>query len=163
MSWWRNAPAYTLLYAVEVPASGGDTHFGSLVRLYDELDDDSREKWKGLMVRHRNPSPYFRDLPHNERAHLHPLLQRHPEINRQLVFASPGYAKEVKGCSPEESEDILQRLATSLETPDFVQKWQAGDLLVWDNRAVVHRATRYNETLTRHMWRISIRAKSQTA
>ena len=153
---YREAPpAITMLYALEVPERGGDTQFSSLYRLYDELDDETRAAWASLEVEHESSVTYFKDAP--DRRSVHPLVLCHPDSGRHLVFASPGYTRRVIGVPEDESVAILQRIADALEALDVAHRWQPHDLLVWDNRAVVHRATEYDLREARCLWRISVR------
>jgi taurine dioxygenase len=154
MSYRKHPPAFTLLYAVAVPRGGGDTQFASLYRLYETLEPAAREHWASLEVEHVARSSYFDDS--SDRRSVHPLLRRHPENGRPVVFASPAYARKVLGLSDADSERLLHRLATAIDPPDVIHRWQANDLLVWDNRAVVHRATDHDPGEIRNMWRVAV-------
>lgn len=153
---FREHPAeFTLLYAREVPARGGDTQFVSLYRLYEDLDPNTRVAWEPLQVEYETNSSYFDSDP--DRSSIHALIQRHPDTGRRLVFASPCYMRRVVGLSETESKAILQRVADAIEPPDVAHHWRPNDLLVWDNRAVVHRATEFDPAEKRSLWRISVR------
>jgi alpha-ketoglutarate-dependent taurine dioxygenase len=158
MSFRARGPEITMLHAVTVPRTGGDTHFASLYRLYESLDPATREAWSALEVEHVARSSHFDNYA--DRASVHPLLREHPDSGRPLVFASPAYTKRVLGVSAAESEAILERIARALELPDMVHRWQVGDVVTWDNRAVLHRATEHDERETRELWRVSVRLAS---
>jgi taurine dioxygenase len=153
-SFRNHPPEFTLLYAVEVPTRGGDTEYTSLVRVHDELDEATRTAWRSLDVEHEARSRRFDRDP--DRCSVHPLVRRHPDSGRSLVFASPAYTRRVLGVSDSESCAILRRVAEALEPPDLSHRWRPGDLLAWDNRAVVHRATPYDDRERRELWRISV-------
>jgi taurine dioxygenase len=154
MSYRRHPPAITFLYAVAVPASGGDTHFSSLYRLYDELDPATREAWSAFEVEHEARSASLDR--YRDRLNVHPLVRRHPDSGRWLVFASPAYTKRVIGLSGTDSDRVLRRLDAAIGRPDAVHRWQEHDLLVWDNRAVLHRATPHDDRERRYLWRVAI-------
>jgi taurine dioxygenase len=153
-SFRKRPPAFTMLYAVHVPSRGGETEFSSLYRLYEECDEETRRAWSTLDVEHETNSSYFDGHP--DRRTRHPLVPRHPDTGRRLVYASPGYTRRVIGVSAAESDGILQRISAALEPPDIVHRWRPNDILVWDNRALVHRATEYDTTERRELWRLSI-------
>ena len=153
-SFQKQPAELTLLYAVEVPECGGDTDFSSLYRVYDELDRATREAWGRLEVEHEASSRHFD--AHPDRRNVHALIRRHPDSGRRLVYASPPYARAVLDLPHAHSRAILRRVADALEPPDYVHRWQPGDLLVWDNRALVHRATGYDGSEPRQLWRLSI-------
>lgn len=153
-SYRRRPPAFTMLYARAVPARGGETEFWSLYRLYAELDEATRDVWRRLEVEHDTTASVF--AASADRGARHPLVARHPDSGRQLVYASPSYARRVIGVGREESDGILRRIASALGRPDVVHHWRAHDLLVWDNRAAAHRATPYDATERRELWRLSI-------
>jgi alpha-ketoglutarate-dependent taurine dioxygenase len=153
-SFRKRPPEFTMLYAVHVPSRGGETEFSSLYRLYEECDEETRSAWSTLEVEHETNSSYFDGHP--DRRARHPLVPRHPDTGRRLVYASPRYTRRVIGVSAEESDGILQRISASLEHPDIVHRWRPSDILVWDNRALVHRATEYDTTERRELWRLSI-------
>lgn len=73
----------------------------------------------------------------------HPAVIRHPVLDREALYVSSGFTLRVEGLDDTDSRDLLARLFTFLEAPARVQMvtWQPGDLLLWDNRQVIHRAT----------------------
>jgi len=158
MSYRANPAAITMLYAVQVPSRGGDTEYTSLYRLYDELDEETRRAWAALEVEHETRSSYFADDP--DRRTVRPLIQRHPDSGRSLVFASPAYTQRVLGLADADSRAILDRVARAIEPPDYAHRWRENDLIVWDNRAVLHRATEYDPTEQRCLWRASIHLRT---
>jgi alpha-ketoglutarate-dependent taurine dioxygenase len=153
-SFREQPPEFTMLYALQVPSRGGETEFSSLYRIYEECDEQTCSAWSTLEVEHETNKSYFDEHP--DRRTRHPLVLRHPDTGRRVVYASPPYMRRVLGVSAEESSRILQRISASLEPPDLVHRWRPNDVLVWDNRAVAHRATAYDETERRELWRLSI-------
>jgi taurine dioxygenase len=155
MSYRKHPPAITFLYAVTVPPTGGDTEFISLYRLYEELDPATREALTPFDAEHETRSSVFDQDP--DRRNVHPLVQRHPESGRRLLFVSPAYTKKVIGVSDGESDRLLRRVHEAIDRPDAVHRWQENDLIVWDNRAVLHRATPHDEREARYLWRVGVR------
>lgn len=153
-SYRRRPPAFTMLHAVAVPARGGETQFWSLYRLYAGCDAATRARWSGLEVEHDTTSTFFAVAA--DRGARHPLVARHPDTGRSLVYASPHYARRVIGVPAAESEAILRRITAALDGPDLVYRWRPNDVLVWDNRAVAHRATPYDASERRELWRLSV-------
>lgn len=154
-------PAFTMLYAVAVPARGGDTEFWNLYRLYADCDRDTRRAWRALDVEHDTDARAFADDP--DRRARHPLVPRHPDTGRRVVYASPRYARRVIGVPAETSDGILRRVEAALGPPDVIHRWRPHDILVWDNRAVAHRATPYDAAERRELWRLSIALGSAPA
>jgi taurine dioxygenase len=153
-SFQKRPAELTVLYALATPERGGDTEFASFYRLYDGLDEPTRAAWAGLEVEYEATSSQFDGDP--DRRNLHPLVRTHPDTGRRLVYASPPYMRRVIGLPEAESRAILDRVAVALEPPDVVFRWRPRDLLIWDNRAVAHRATAYDRRELRHLWRLSV-------
>jgi len=63
---------------------------------------------------------------------------------------------KVIGLSDARSQAVLDRITEATERPDVVHRWKGNDLIVWDNRAVIHRATAFDEQETRRLWRVSV-------
>jgi taurine dioxygenase len=158
MSYRADPPALTLLHAIEVPSRGGDTHYASLYRLFDSLDAETRAAWSELEVEHVTRSAHIARL--DDHAAVHPLVRHHPDSGRPLLFASPAYMRRVLGLDAERSAAILARIAAAIEPPDIVHRWQPGDLVVWDNRAALHRATPHDPAERRELWRLSVQVAS---
>ena len=72
------------------------------------------------------------------------------------MFASPGYAARAIGLEKEASDALLARLRESAIRADVAHRWKGNDLLVWDNRAVLHSATPFDERHQRRLWRLSV-------
>lgn len=152
---YRDRPALgSMLYAVELPDSGGDTGFANMVKAYAALPKRLKMEIEGkyaLFCSTRNPSL----------SALHPIARTHPETGRKSIFVNPQLTKGIDGMDPTESAEILDELYEHCKNPDFIywHKWRTGDLTFWDNRCVLHIAdhTRLNDpTYIRHMHRTTI-------
>ena len=157
----------TLLYGVITPeTSGGDTLFSNMYLAWDALEPELRERLEGLQAVHSFVTSYERNyirarkLSEQEKADnpdvAHPVARTHPDTGRKARFVDPDSVKRIEGVDAEENARLMARLFAHVEDPDFVYRhhWQAGDLVVWDNRCLMHRATGYDEGAeTRLMWR----------
>ena len=152
---YRSRPPHvSLLYCHRTPPEGGQTQFCSLFRLLEEFDASERASWRDLQIEHEATSDYFDR--YEDRVCTRPLIWRHPESGRELVQASPAYAVRIVGWPEERSRALLDRLAAACDPPDHVHSWHRGDLLVWDNQALLHRASPYDEAHPREMWRAQV-------
>jgi len=153
---WHTDKAYlavpallTMLHAIELPQSGGDTQFADMTSAYDALSDDDKRRIAGLFVVHSfeymRESTGDRPLTDAERAAAppvtHPLVRKHPQTGRKSLFLGM-YCSHVIGLDAGESRALLDRLLTHATQPRFMytHRWQPGDLVFWDNRCLLHRA-----------------------
>jgi len=156
----------TLLAAHAVAESGGETEFASTYRAYDDLTDEERERYGSLRVVHtieasqrlfnNDPSPEevarWRSRPSKE----HPLVWTHHSGRRSLVLGAT--ASHVVGMDRDEGRALLDDLLFRSTTPERIYRheWSVGDLVIWDNRGVLHRACRYDPTSPRDMHRTTL-------
>jgi taurine dioxygenase len=147
MSYIETPSRATLLYAIEVPKTGGDTLFASTTAAYDALDAETKALLTG-----RNALQGFLhgttlradNTPH--KSFSHPSIRMIPETKRKALFLSRLMTFAIEGLEPNQSESLITRLLDHMEQPAFVyaHKWQPGDLVVWDNRTTVHARTDFN-------------------
>ena len=137
LSYLRRPGTLSLLYAVEVPESGGSTQWCNGYAAYEELDDDLRTRVHGLRAIHRHP---VEDQNPPEPVD-HPVLRTHPETGRRTLYVGPHLTRSIVGMEPAESRALLDRLFAHMVQPRFVwtHHWRVGDLVMWDNRATMHR------------------------
>lgn len=153
----------SVLHAVEVPPVGADTLFSSMFAAYDALDADTKRLIQPLCAVHSYSTYYAKAFADREPLSaeqqaatpdvVHPLVRRHQETGRPSLFVGQDIVKEIVGLSPEESEALLARLnahATS-EAFTYRHQWQAHDLLIWDNRCTMHKATPYDDVAWRRV------------
>jgi alpha-ketoglutarate-dependent taurine dioxygenase len=167
---WRAVPSYvTVLHGVEVPSVGGDTHFTSLSAAYDALPAALQKTIEPLSVIHnweyqRTLAPGIEPITEDERqstpAVVHPLVKQHPVTGRKHLFISAS-AESIVGLPKTEGRallDELTRVATRSEAI-YTHKWRLRDLVMWDNRATLHRAGGFDyrsTTLRRLLHRVVI-------
>jgi taurine dioxygenase len=151
---FQRRPAHaTILYAEMVPAEGGHTLFADTLSAFEALGDADRAAFGSLRVEHdlsvsREKAGYG-PLPPEQRAKVpaveHPLVRTHPPTRRRGLYLG-SHAQRIVGVPARESEGLIERLMAHVTEPRFVydHAWRAGDLVMWDNRAVLHRATEYD-------------------
>jgi alpha-ketoglutarate-dependent taurine dioxygenase len=156
----------TLLSAREVAAAGGDTEFASTYAAYDDLTDDEKERALATKVVHSflaaqrlaHPNASAEDIEFWSKRppKTHPLVWRHRNGRRSLVLGAT--TDHVEGMDAEEGRAYLADLLDRSTVPERVYRhqWAVGDLVIWDNRGVLHRATRYDADSPRDMHRTTI-------
>jgi len=156
----------TLLSAHQVADSGGETEFASSYRAYEELPIEEKERFETLRVVHTfeaaqrlvddDPSPAELARWRSRPAKEHPLVWRHRSGRRSLVLGAT--ASHVVGMDRQEGRNLLADLLTRSTAPERVyrHRWAVGDLVIWDNRGVLHRACRYDPTPPRDMHRTTL-------
>jgi len=156
----------TVLSAHAVAETGGETEFASTYTAYDELDDEEKARMTQVRVVHTfeaaqrlvndDPSPeelaWWRKRPAKE----HPLVWQHRSGRRSLVLGAT--ADHVAGMDRDEGRALLADLLAHSTTPDRVYRheWAVGDMVIWDNRGVLHRACPYDPTSPRDMHRTTL-------
>ena len=146
-SYYRVPPMMTSLYAVELPPHGGDTEFANTALAYSMLPAETKRRIAGLRVEFRwgasrHPSD---DRPIAE-AEIrepvdHPLVRTHPETGRKALYLG-NHASHILDLPAAESSALLEELLVHATQPQFVyaHRWRVGDLVMWDNRCLLHRA-----------------------
>ena len=160
LSYVANPSRCSLLYAIEVPARDGEvlgeTLFASAAYAYDTLPAAWKERLEGLTAVHRYGDRYQKQQAAGGRGALsqeqlaklpdvrHAVLREHPITGRRVLFVNEGFTAFIEGMPAEESAALLPQLYAHIVRPEFLytHRWQAGDLLIWDNCLVQHRAVR---------------------
>ncbi|MDB5687199.1 MAG: hypothetical protein JWR77_1788, partial [Rhizorhabdus sp.] len=173
------AATVTMLLGVLAPQRGGETMFANLVAAYDALPEDEKARIDALEVRHMPSRGRLAQgefmLKHDRMTEehkananrfgpvVHPLVPRHPVTGRRALYALGGTPYEVLGMDEAEGVALLDRLKAHATEDRFVQayKLMPGDVLLWDNFGVMHRATPIDYTdepdAKRLNYRISVR------
>ncbi len=170
MSSFEAPPSATLLQALEVPTQGGRTFFASMERAAAALPEDVLAYWSTLALKHDriiDAAGYLR--PGVERVddvslspgYFHPLVTRHQETGRPVLFLGRRPHAYVAGLPVAESERLLDQIWAHALQPQFqwTQTWQVGDLLIWDNRSVLHRREAFPPDQRRWLRRLVIRGE----
>ncbi len=174
MSYLPRPPKASMLYALEVPASGGDTHFASMYAAHDALPAALRARAAGLLVKHDgtyNSGGYLRagvtatDDPREAPGHLHPLVCRHPETGRAMLYLGRRRMAYIDGLTLAESEALLDELWSHATQPavGWAHRWRVGDLVLWDNRCTMHRRDPFDAAARRVMHRTQVQGEAPPA
>ncbi|WMT92576.1 TauD/TfdA family dioxygenase [Pelagibacterium sp. H642] len=164
---YERPPAGAILRAVQVPASGGDTYFLSTYRAYDTLPGHLRESVTGRQIFFQNVYDKTGKLrlgkaePKSEdfrewQGIVHPLVRTHGETGRKALYlGGTSEGAWIVGMPLDESDDLLAQLwkHTTGTHEVFVQKWDAGDIMMWDNRCTMHRRDSFDPNSIRIMHR----------
>lgn len=139
----------TLLYAVTLPPSGGDTLFANTKLGFDALDDAEKDRYAGLKVVHSweasrkntGNKPATEDEKRERPPVTHPLIRTHPDTGEKLLYMG-SHCSHVEGMDYEEGRALLADLLERSTQEQFVYRhqWKPGDLVMWDNRCLLHRA-----------------------
>lgn len=139
----------TLLHAVTLPPEGGDTQFANMAMAYRALSDEKKAAIAGLKVVHsweanrRNTGnrPATEEEKRDRPPVTHPLVRTHPDSGEKGLYI--GYhTSHVEGMPEDEGRALLFELLEHATQPQFVytHRWRPGDLVMWDNRCLLHRA-----------------------
>ena len=149
----------TLLQAVKLPREGGDTAFACMTRAYAALPADIKARIEGRRAIHNpsklvNPRVEISPLRKDAAAFYagqsarfaevsHPIVRTHPATGEKSLYVQPRFTVGIEDMEDEEAQPLLDILFDHQIRPEFVylNKWREGDLLMWDNRCVIHYAT----------------------
>jgi taurine dioxygenase len=168
MSYVQEPPSASALYALEVPPEGGDTGFCNMYLAYETLPDGLRREIAGHLCRHdasRNSAGELRrgfidaSDPSQTIGAEHPLVRTHPVTGRKALFLGRRRNAYIPGLPLAASESLLDALWAHATKDEFTwyQQWQVGDLILWDNRCVMHRRDAFDPATRRVMHRTQIK------
>lgn len=143
---------YSLGYSVQAPERGYETWFANQAAAYEALDPETRRRVDGLYVTHS-----FREAFPGLPPVVHPVALTHPRSGRKALYGMPGYAASCPLHMPRaEGEALMGRLTAHVDDDRFLYRhtWRTGDLLIWDNRCVVHRRGEQVKGQTRILRRV---------
>ena len=170
---FKTVPATaSMLHAYIVPNEGGETEFANMAAAYDALDDETKQRCEGLIAIH---DFYWSRRDINEQAFTqeerdaippvrHPLIRVHPETGRKAIYVG-SHTREIEGWDFEESRTLIDSLIEHGTRAEFTyrHKWNAGDMVLWDNRAVMHRGTAFeDQKVKRRLHRTTIAGTGPT-
>jgi taurine dioxygenase len=134
-------PALTLLLARVIPPYGGDTMFANQYDAYAGLSDGLRATLDGLRAVHRGTELAAEaGIDASAVTSSHPVVRTHPETGRRALFVNGNYTKHLDGWTEAESAPLLEYLYAEASRPEYTwrHRWQAGDMIIWDNRCTQH-------------------------
>ena len=162
-------PKATALHAVTLPNRGGDTQFVNMHEAYAALPDATRRRIDGLTARHvyqsRHSARKLMGLPEEKRKAIaafvdHPLVRTHPETGRKAIYINPIRIEEIVGMDEADALPLLDELLAHATQPEFEyrHKWKAGDVVIWDNRCLLHKANGdYPAEEVRYLYRLMLK------
>ena len=148
---WRERPSMgAILHALDVPPTGGDTLFADMYAAYEGLDPDLRERVDGMVAVHDYAGVFGHQIAPDAKETMratyppvqHPVVRRHPETGRKLLFVNRFFVDHIVGLDPSESTALIDRLARQADTIEYQCRfrWAPDSVAFWDNRAVQHYA-----------------------
>jgi len=153
-------PKGSILRAVAVPDTGGDTMWASMYLAYEGLSDKLQRFVDGLEAYH---DPAHHGVTAKERgvaieSATHPVVRRHPETGRKALFVNSGFTRHIVGMKRDESDALLHLLFARIADPDIQCRfrWRAGSLAMWDNRCTQHRVVADARGEYRRMERVTL-------
>lgn len=173
MTYIDNPPEAGILYALEVPVGQGDTYFANMVAAYDDMSADLRAAIDGKILIHdaahnsagmlRKGYEEVRDVKLTPGAR-HPLAYEDP-TGRVALFLGRRPHAYILGMEEDDSEALLDSLWAHASQPKYSWKneWQAGDLVMWQNRMVLHRRDGFDPNMRRVMHRTQLKGRSPIA
>jgi taurine dioxygenase len=174
MSYLPSPPKASMLYALEIPPSGGDTSFGDMYAAVELLPAGLRRRVAGMRVKHDgtyNSGGYVRegviptDDPREAPGTLHPMVCTHPESGRQMLYLGRRRMAWIEGLDLPDSEALLDEIWSYATHPAiaWMHRWRVGDLVLWDNRCTMHRRAPFDPETRRIMHRTQIKGSAPPA
>jgi alpha-ketoglutarate-dependent 2,4-dichlorophenoxyacetate dioxygenase len=167
---FREIPAmYSILAAYEVPAEAGETEFASARAAYRRLDQETRELINSKVGIHDyifSRSKVGEDaVTRNQRTYMHPvrqrLVRRNPVTGEKNIFVG-SHVKQIEGMPDTEARPLIERLINEVTRAESVyrHRWQPGDMMIWDNRCILHRGCGYDaDRYRRRMHQTRVRGR----
>jgi taurine dioxygenase len=168
----------TTLYSRVVPKVGGDTLFANQIAAYDDLSDAMKKRIEPLQAIHHYGNRHDIDeasrtaaspLTDEQKARMpvitHRIARPHPVTGRTALYAVSGSSFGIVGMPDDEARDLLDELAAHSTQPKYQLrfKYGVGDVVVWDNAALLHSATLTDPNDARTLWRITVLESSSAA
>jgi len=174
MSYLDLPPKASILYALEVPPSGGNTSFCSMYAIYEALPAALKARIAGLKIKHDgtyNSGGYVRqgvtatDDPRTSPGAVHPLVCTHPDTGRRMLYLGRRRNAYLTGLTLAESEALLDNLWEFVDRSEFAWEhvWRVGDLVLWDNRCTMHRRDAFDPNSRRIMHRTQVKGEAGPA
>lgn len=174
MSYLALPPKASMLYALEVPPSGGNTSFCTMYGVYDALPAPLKARIAQLEIKHDgtyNSGGYLRqgvaatDDPRTSPGAIHPLVCTHPDTGRRMLYLGRRRNAYLVGLELAESEALLDELWNYVDRPGLAweHKWRVGDFVLWDNRCTMHRRDAFDPGTRRVMHRTQVKGEQRPA
>ena len=146
---WRSEPSLgSILKAVEVPETGGDTLWANMVAVYEGLPDEVKQRIDPLFAIHDFTHSFGRGMALDRLAEMqkqypearHPVVRTHPETGEKALYVNGAFTREIEGLEPDESRRLLDFLYAQARVPEYQVRfqWRPGSIAFWDNRTTQH-------------------------
>jgi len=153
-SWQRVTGQATIIYGEVMPETGGETHFADMYGAYERLDARWKARIANMRAVHnldfsrtrRHGEDPMTDAQRREKPPVdQPVVRTHPETGRKCLYLGD-HAEYIVGMPYDEGRALIEELNALAIHPDltYEHRWTARELLLWDNRCVMHRATPYD-------------------
>jgi taurine dioxygenase len=174
MSYLEMPPKASMLYALEVPPTGGNTSFCTMYGIYEALPAKLKARLAALKIKHDgtyNSGGYVRqgvtptDDPRSSPGAVHPLVCTHPDTGRRMLYLGRRRNAYLVGLELADSEALLDELWSYVDRPEFAwaHVWRVGDLVLWDNRCTMHRRDAFDPNSRRIMHRTQVKGEQRPA
>ena len=170
MSYAAQPPDASMLYSLEIPASGGDTFFASMKAALARMPKALVERVRHLNIKHDgtyDSGGFLRkgmtpsSDPRSSAGTPHPIVIEHPVSGAHALYLGRRRNAYVMGLELAESERLLDELWSYVETVVYRHQWERGDLVFWDNRTTMHRRDAFDPRARRVMHRTQIRGSGR--
>ena len=164
-------PKATMLHAVDLPSSGGDTQYVNMHDAYDDLAPEAKQRIADLKAVHVYQSKHSpralgfiseesrRDVPP---PGIHPLVRTHPENGRKALYLNPVRMEAIEGLAEAEALELIDELMrhATQKKYEYRHQWRHGDWVIWDNRSVMHQANPdYDMRERRYLYRLMLKGE----
>ncbi len=168
MSYLEQPPKASMLHAIEIPPVGGSTWLAGMYAALEAMPPELRRQVEGRRIKHDgtfNSAGLLRqglvesNDPLTSPGTFHPIICHHEDTDRDVLYLGRRRNAYIEGLSVEQSEQLLDELWAYATQPRFTysHEWRVGDLLLWDNRATLHRRDPFDANARRYMLRTQIK------
>ncbi len=150
----------TTLYGIDVPSRGGDTRFLNLYKAYEAMPERIKRALDGRRAVHfytYGETGFGNQGYKDAGGNSHPAVIVHPDTGRKALYMCRLMTRRIEGMDPAESDALLAEIFDRMEQPEFIydHKWRKGDLVIWDNRCVLHGRSDFDPAERRLMRRVT--------
>ena len=162
-SWRKNTGQATIMVADIIPSKGGETHFCCMEKAYDSLSNSMKLKIDDLFAIHNldfsrtrrhGHDPLSKKQKNNAPPVKHPVVRTHPSTKRKSLFLGD-HAEYIEGMDYLKGRNLIEQLNKLATKSNFIykHKYKEGDVLVWDNRRLLHKGTKYDTAKEKRVMR----------
>ena len=167
MTYIEDPPPASILMSLEVPELGGETHFSDQKAAYLSLPNELVSRIDNLPIKHNAAHTSVDDLrrdfdpikdPREAPGAIHPIVRTHDETQEKMLYLGRRELAYVVGFALEESEQLLDEVwgYAAVSENVWTQQWEIGDVIIWDNRRVLHRRDGFDQSQRRLMKRCQV-------